>query len=81
MPFLFIRQAFNLFALGCKLDFLFARGDSFDELFDLLALEHKHEDDHKDGEICAEESAVIEEGIKILSHSVGRPLTPNVNSG
>ena len=43
--------------------------------------EHKHCADDADRKVDREKSAVIEQRIKIFSHSVGSPLAPDNDTG
>ena len=60
-----------------RADFLFY----VEQLFDLCLAEHKHGARDADSEVYRKEASVIEEGIKILAHSVRRPLSPYHNAG
>ena len=52
-----------------------------DQLLYLILTEHQDRRDDTDREINREEGCVVEEGIKVLSHSVRRPLSPDHDSG
>ena len=60
---------------------------AFRYLFDIEKLaqlrlsEYEYRAGYTDDEVDAEEACVVEEGVKILTHSVGSPLSPYHDTG